>query len=71
MSYRHQSLRFIYNARVCSVGHTGTRCIFGGRTELNEVSVTGIKFRTDLAEVSSTGIEVAPNLPSCQVPVFS
>ena len=43
--------------RVCSVGYTGTRGIFGGRTELTEVS--------------GTGIEVGPYLLKCRIPVSS
>ena len=41
--------------RVRSLGHTGTRGIFGGRTEL--------------IEVAGIGIEVVPNLPKRQVQV--
>ena len=62
-------------ARVCSVGCTGTRDIFGGRIELTEVSGTGIlrwyrihqcvgyryRSRTERIEVSGTGIELVPN----------
>ena len=43
--------------RVYSVRYIGSRDIFGGITELTEVS--------------GTGIEVVPNLPKCWVPVSS
>ena len=40
------------------------------RTELTEVSGTGINGRTEVTEVSGTGIDVVPNLPKCPVPVI-
>ena len=43
----------------------------GGRTELTEVSGTGIEINTELTELPGTGIEFVPNLPKCRVPISS
>ena len=56
---------------------------YGCRTELTEVSDTGIDvvpnlpkcpvpvlMLTEITEVSGTGMKVAPNFPKCPVPVW-
>ena len=47
---RWQGKRYFSNG-ACSVGYTGTRGIFGGRTGLTEVSRTGIEFVPNLTGV--------------------
>lgn len=42
---------YTYLHSVCSVGYTGTRFVFGGRTAVNEASGAGIEFAPDLSEV--------------------
>ena len=70
--------------RVCSVRYRYARYRYGCRTELTEVSGTGIDVVpnlpkcpvpvygccTEFTEVSGTGIDVVPNLPKCPVPVW-
>ena len=59
---------YSYNiARVCSVRYRYSRYRYGCRTELTEVSGTGMKVWTG---TGGTGIHIVPNLPKCPVPVI-
>ena len=57
-----------YFSRVFSVRYRCSRCRYGCRTEVTEVSGTGIDV-VPVTEVSGIGIDVAPKLPKCPVPV--
>ena len=54
-------------ARVCSVGYTSTRGIFGGRTEATEVSGTGIEFVPNLTGVFGRVLRPYRTLPKTSV----
>ena len=54
-------------ARVCSVQHRYARYRYGCRTELTEVSGTGMQVCTG---TGGTGIHIVPNLPKFLVPVW-
>ena len=63
--YRYRRC-FWWAYRTCrSVGY---RC--WGRTELTEVSGTGIEVVPNFTEVLGTGVETVPNLPMCLAPVL-
>ena len=59
----------IYIPRVCSVWYRYSRYRYGCRTELTEVSGTGIEVVPNFTEVFGPGLGDVPNLPKCPAPV--